>query len=207
MQENNLNNRIDLYKNGFTLIEIMLVMLISVIIITISGDFIIKGFRSSTFGYEQDSAVNNARKALGLIAKEVRESNQAANGNYILDTVDEQEFSFYSDLDNDNLTEKIRYFLDGTTFKKSTIVATGTLLEYNSANEEINEICRYVENQANPIFTYYDQNNIQITDPGSHKSDIRLVHVNLKINVTPERAPNDYDVNIYVQIRNLKDNL
>ena len=91
--------------------------------------------------------------------------------------------------------------------ERGVIKPSGDPLEYVVGDEIVNEVAEYVENQTLPIFSYYDKNNNLIADPNSDKSDIRLVQILLKINVTPERAPNDYDVTMDVMLRNLKDNL
>lgn len=194
-------------NSGFSLMEIMVVMSISLIFIFASADFIIQGLRSSTFIYEQDLAVQNARKAQDIMVKEIRKANRAENGEYLLDTVSPQTFTFYSDADSDGATEKVRYFLDGDILKKGLVRATGTPIGYPAANEEISTLANYVNNQAEPIFYYYDKNNGLIANPPANKQSVRLIEISAKINVTPERAPKDFYVEADVQIRNLKDNL
>lgn len=195
------------YKAGFSLVEIMVSFSILIIVTVIAGNFIMQGLQSSAFGYEQDTAVSSARNILNEIGEEIRESNQSDAGDYLLDIVNEQEFSFYSNIDDDVYIEKIRYFLDNNIFKKSVIKPSGSPLEYNVSNEVIEEIAQYIENQSLAIFSYYDQDNNLIADPNSDKNKIRLIKVLLKINVTPEKMPNDYNVIMDIMIRNLKNNL
>ena len=202
--------RLDYKKNkiaGFSLIEIMVVMGIFSIFIIMSADFIIQGFRSSAFIYEQDLAVQNARKAQDIMVKEIRKANRAENGEYLLDTVLPQTFTFYSDVDSDGLTEKIRYFLDNNNLKKGLIHATGSPIGYPAENEAVSILSNYVNNQAKPIFLYYDKNNLPIANPTSDKQSIRLIEILAEINVTPATAPKNFNVEVNVQIRNLKDNL
>jgi prepilin-type N-terminal cleavage/methylation domain-containing protein len=194
-------------KQGFTLLEITVVIAIFISLSIVAADFIIGGFKGNIFGYEQDAAVANARKATNAMNKEIREAAQSVRGDYLLDTVQNQTFTFYSNIDSDADTEKIRYFLDGTALKKGIIHPTGTPMEYQGASESVVKIADYINNQAMAVFTYFDKNNNQISDPTTYKKNIRLVHIMLKINVTPERAPTDYIVDTDIQIRNLKDNL
>ena len=194
-------------NTGYTLMEIVVVLAIFIILALLSAAFIIQGFRSTTFGYEQNTAVQNAKKIINAMIQELREARRSDAGDYLLDIVEEQNFSFYSDIDSDENIEKVRYYIDGDTFKKGLIEPTGDPLEYLVSNEIIIEIAQYINNQAETAFTYYDTNNNLIADPAADKDDIRLVKVYLKINVTPEKAPNDYIVEMDIHIRNLKDNL
>ena len=192
---------------GFTLLEIIVVMAIFTVLTLISSDYIIQGFRSITFGYEQNIAVENARKVINQMIEEIREASQSDLGSYLLSAVEPQNFSFYSNIDSDADTEKVRYFLDNNIFKKGVIEPAGSPLEYLAGSEVVTEVAQYINNQSDPIFNYYDTNNQLIADPPANISDIRLVNISLKINVTPATAPQDYYVNANIQIRNLKDNL
>lgn len=190
-----------LNKTGFTLMEISIAMAIFLTVALLAGDFIIKGFRSTTFGSEQETAIQNARRGMEIMTKEIRGANDSERGDYPLSTVEDDDFVYYSDIDDDGKMERVRYFLDDTLLKKVT-TPPGPADDYNmlSATTTISE---YVNNQAEAIFTYYDNNYIETGDLDS----IRLINIKLKINVTPERAPNDYYVETDVNLRNLKDNL
>lgn len=194
-------------QNGFTLLEITVVIFIFLMLVIMSSDYIIQGFRTTAFGYEQDEAVQNARKVTNSLIKEIREAAQSDGGDYLLDAVEPQNFSFYSNINSDGNTEKVRYFIDNNVLKKGLIEPAGDPLEYLPSDETISEIAQYVNNQTEPMFTYYDVDYNLIADPSANKQDIRLVKIFLKINVTPERAPNDYVIQMDIQIRNLKDNL
>ncbi len=193
-------------SKGFTLIEVLFVLSLIVILVYLGGVFIIQGFKTTTFSTDQETAINNARETTPQITKEIREASFSEKGDYLLDIVEPQQISFYSDIDNDGQTEKIRYFLDGTILKKGVIEPTGTPPDYPPSQEQISSVAKFINNQSNPIFTYYDKDNNQISDPQTNKGDIRLIHISLKINVNPNIAPQDYFLEMSAQIRNLKDN-
>lgn len=194
-------------QQGFTLIEALVSVVIAAMMISAATAFIIYGSRTNMFGSDQDMAVKNARDAGNEIVKEIREATQGDNGDYLLDLVEAQNFSFYSNIDDDDYIEKIRYFLDDHALKKEVIKPSGDPLEYSSANVATTTIALYINNQAEAIFTYYDTDNNLIGDSTSNKSDIRLVNISLKVNVNPNIAPQDYYVDMETHIRNLKDNL
>ena len=193
-------------KSGFTLVEIVVVIMLLGFAVTLFTNFVIQGYKANLFGKEQDLAVQNGRKATEQVAEEIREASQSDRGDYILDVVAEQNLSFYSNIDNDTDIEKVRYFLDNTIFKKGVIEPSGDPVSY-TGTETITEVAQYMNNQAEAIFIYYDTDNNIIADPTTNKNDIRLIRISLKINVTPEIAPQDYYVEMDAQIRNLKDNL
>lgn len=194
-------------NSGFTLLETLVVLSISTALIFLGADFMIGGYKSNLFGREQDMAIQNARKVNKILVNELREAIQSERGDYILDLTENDQISFYSDVDKDNNVEKIRYFLDGTVLKRGIINPAGDPVQYLPANENITNVAEFLNNQSEPIFTYYDTNNNLIADPTTNKTSVRLIHISLKINVTPAIAPNDYYVEMDSQLRNLKDNL
>lgn len=193
--------------NGFSLLEITVVMTIFLFLVVASYDFITQTFSASTFSIEQDDASRTARKAADVMVKEIREAAYSSRGDYLFNTLATSTLIFYSNVDSDSNKEKVRYFLSGTRLMRGVIKATGTPLQYLDANELISPIVYYINNQSLPIFTYYDTNNNLIADPTTNKLLVRLVHVGLLINVTPGRAPKDYFLDSDIEIRNLKDNL
>lgn len=193
---NQINN-----EKGFSLIEILVVMSIFLIIITMAANFIIYGFQGISFGSEQETAIENARKAMEEMTKEIRGANSSESGSYPLAMVNDDEIIFYTDTDIDGQMEKIRYYLASSTLIKET-TEPGTANDYSAA-PEVTDVAYYINNQVEPIFYYFDSNNEE-TDI---INEIRLVNIRLKVNVTPEKAPNDYYVESDVNLRNLKDNL
>ncbi len=196
-----------LNKKAFTLLELLIIITIVIMLSFMGSEFVIQGIKMQTFTQKQDEAVYDARNILNEISKEIREAQFSSTGDYLLDTVEEQELSFYSNIDNDNLVEKIHYFLDGYNLKKGIIKPSGDPLEYLDSNETITTISSYVANQNDPIFTYFDENGNQISNPNLNKHDIRLIHIFFKIDVNPGKAPDPYNLITDVQIRNLKNNL
>jgi len=197
------------FKNnrGMTIVELMVSISIFMVFMIASSEFIIRGLQSNVFGYEQEDAIANARRAAGVMVEELRRAANSARGDYLFETVATGTIVFYADTDDDGLTERIRYFADGINLKKGSIAPTGTPLVYDQADEKISTFAIYLNNQSMPIFKYFDTNNDEIANPAANKTRIRLIRTTLKINVTPERAPADYFYTADIQIRNLKDNL
>lgn len=188
-------------NKGFTLIELLVAISITTLLVFMVSDYIIVSFRSTTFNDEQQSAITSARKALSILKKEVRGANSSEQGDYPLNNTDEDSFVFFSDVDNDDVMEKVLYFVENSELLKVVTEVDGT--NNYTISQASTSIAHYVNNQEEPIFKYYDGNQNET----SVINEIRLIKFILKINVTPWRAPNDYYVETSVNIRNLKDNL
>jgi hypothetical protein len=123
----------------------------------------------------------------------------------LIEKAADYEFIFYSNIDNDSAVERVRYFLEGSNFKKGVIKPEGTPLRYPLTKEKIKIISSHVINQP-PIFRYFDGNNQELPAP-SRLKDTKLMKVYLVINVDPNKPPVDFVLESNVQIRNLKTNL
>lgn len=76
-------------------------------------------------------------------------------------------------------------------------------VSYPLDQESIQIITSFVRN-APPIFTYFDENGNEIIENPARLIDTKMMKLYLVINVTPERPPQDFDLETYVQLRNLK---
>jgi len=188
-------------KKGFTLVELLISITIMSMLTTLAYNFIQTGFKSTRFVNEEADAIKEARDAMSIMIKEIRGANNSEQGSYPLEIIDDDNFTYYSDIDEDGQMEKVKYFLDATVLKK-VVKEPGASNDYNTVGAT-STVANYVNNQTEEIFSYYDSNNNVTTII----SAIRLIKISLKINVTPEIAPNDYYVESDVHLRNLKDNL
>lgn len=211
--EKPLQNKI---KNfGFTLLEIVFYLGIFLIATFITTAYMSSSYRTLRFGNELNAAIRSAQKGVDTMVKEIREARTADNGAYALVKADDHEFIFYSDIDQDDAVERVRYFLNGTDFIKGVVKPTGTPLSYPVdpvANETTFVLSEYVRNGSAPIFYYYDGDwpgddiNDFLPTP-SRLVDTKLMRVYLKINVNPLVQPGDFELESSAQIRNLKTNL
>lgn len=197
---------------GFTLIETITAVSIFSLALGILTIFIYNSYRSYDYNFQQISAIEETRKGIETMVKEIREAKYGDDGSYPLSQAGNNEFVFYSDIDQDSLTERIRYFMQGTNLKKGVVKPENDPPIYISAHETITTISQFVQNSANPIFTYYNGNwpTDIVNNPLptlTRLTDTKLMHVRLKINVNPNRPPSDFILESDTQIRNLKTNL
>lgn len=196
----------DCLMRGFTLIETIMTVVVFAMISGVISGLIVMGYRTRSYALEQSLAINEARKGVETMVKEIREARSGDDGSYIIEKPEDYQFIFYSDIDKDASAERVRYFIQGTDFKKGVINPTGSPVAYPSDKEEIFILSQYVRNQP-PIFHYYDDNGNEITQLPARLKDTKLMKVYLVINVNPNRPPQDLILESAVQIRNLKTNL
>jgi hypothetical protein len=190
---------------GLTLIETLIAIFIFVL--GIGGVFalVLNLYKTHSYMFEQSQAIFEARRGIKTMVKEIREAREGDDGSYIIEKADDYEFIFFSDIDKDEDTERVRYFLDGSDLKKGVIEPEGWPIRYPKEKEKISVITSYVRNQP-PIFHYYDGNGNELEPPARLK-DTKMMAVFIVVNVNPNKPPQDFILESYVQLRNLKTNL
>ncbi len=167
-------------------------------------------YRSNNYVLDQAVTINNARKGIESLARDIREATYGDDGSFPVATIAQQSFTFFSDIDEDNGIEHVRYFVDGTdsTLKRGIINASGVPLSYNPASEVVLVVANDVRNVAlaTTTFRYYNQAGAEITN-FSNVTEVAHVRLNLIVNVNPGTAPNDFMLRSSATIRNLKTNL
>ena len=196
-------NRNKLQK-GITILEIIMAIFVFIIASFVVSAFIIQNFKVQNFTLEQSSAIDEARRGVETMIKELREALPGDTGAYPIERADDQELIFYADYDRDQAIEKVHYWLNGSDFKKNVIEASGNPLAYSGAGETV-IISKYVRNNETAVFTYRDSNYSELATPADLNS-VKLVHVYLKINVFENRAPMDFELESDSTLRNLKEN-
>ena len=73
-----------------------------------------------------------------------------------------------------------------------------------TSGESVSNVVTSVINSANPVFTYYDINNNELSSPVAAK-DVKMVKVHLEVNINPNRAPDNINIQSYATIRNLSE--
>jgi len=322
---------------SFTFIETLIVVVVFAIIIVLVFGLIAHLYKTHGYTWQQSVAIDEARQGIKTMVKEIREARMGDDGSYPIEKAGDKEFVFYSDIDRDGATERVRYFLgtedsgsqiqecftlsdggscsvsftdflegdlqsaqlkvsvegdfaqfqeyaeiyadgqylgrvcqrgcsdcagvwQGTTtfdvtdqaadgfiqftvdasslvndlwhcdwqqqdhamkvrfefsweqelpgmehqFKKGVINPTASPVEYPQDQEEISVLSSYVRNVP-PIFEYFDKDGNKIEEYPARLADTKMMKVYLVVNVNPERAPSDFELESYVQIRNLKE--
>jgi prepilin-type N-terminal cleavage/methylation domain-containing protein len=193
---------------GLSLIETIVVVAIFGLIVPVILNFL---WGSFNLNRRIEGAMLNQRKArqiIDIIKKELREAREGAGNQYPLVTCDANEIIYYADIDEDGATERVRYFMDGSIFKRGVIEPVNGVY---TGQEQIRNIMNNVlNNAAQPVMRYY---NSSYTGSGSPLStpancgEVRLVQIEFVIDAVLELQPGAFRVSSMIQFRNLKSNL
>lgn len=196
--------------SGFTLIE----LLISMVIMTILGlavlglQYILSQNRQVAI--ENFNTVDRANISVSDMLKEIRTVRFSDAGTYPIESANDNEIIFYSDIDFDNDAERIRYTLNDNVLERGVVEPVGTTYPVNT--EKVKTITDLVRNSENPLFTYYNSNwptdtvNNPLASPPS-LANIKIIKIYIRINTEDTDPNNDFILETYATLRTLKDNL
>lgn len=190
-------------NKGFTLIETGLAILIFLLGVVTVFSLVEFGYFGKDYTFQQAMSIEEARRGIETMLKEIREARAGEDGSFVISKTEGFEFAFFSDIDNDGETEKIRYFLDGSDFKKGIIEPQCCPITYPASSERIITLTKYVRNTP-PIFKYFDKDGNELGPPASLK-DTKRMRIYLVVNVNPNRPPQDFTLETDVLLRNLKE--
>lgn len=151
-------------------------------------------------------AKQEMHQALQVMLPEIRSAAQSNVGNYPIEEAASTTLVIYSDIDRDGRFERVRYFLEGSTFKKGTVAPTGDPLTYDLGSEKVQEL---VHNMVgSQIFTYYDAKatttaSAPLPSP-VNVLDINMVRITLVANQGTTSSPSIVGVEGQATIRNLR---
>ena len=192
---------------GFTLIETLVGMSIFVLIVFVLTLFSKNIWSYNSFVSGELENINMARTALKTMVAEIRTASSGSNGAYAVGQATSTSFTFYSDIYDNGLKERIRYFLNGTNLQKGITKPTGSPLSYTEA-ETVTTLISNVTSSS--IFEYYDKNYDGTTAALSSPVDIsilRLIKITVTIDKNSNKPPAPITISTMVSMRNIKDNL
>jgi type II secretory pathway pseudopilin PulG len=107
-------------NKSFTIIETLVTVLVFGLMMGVISGLIIMAYKSHGYSIQQSIAINEARKGIKTMVKEIREAKPGDDGSYPIEKAEDKEFIFYSDIDKDGATEKVRYFLGSVSSGSQT---------------------------------------------------------------------------------------
>jgi len=174
------NNFLKKNQKGFSLIEMMVVVVILGLIVLGLVTFFTGGAKSWVAGQSQLKAQREARQAIDRMVREIREGKNITTGSEISITVSVPHFDIDGNVDSYN---DVNYYWSGDTWDPiNRIVSLG-----------INALINNVQSLA---FTYFDSSGNLVTPGNASK-----VHINLQVDVDRDSNP-DITLNTDVNLRN-----
>lgn len=205
--------RREVSQTGLTLVEMLIAIFIFGLMMVGSAFLLSQIYKRYAFSMEQGMSTSETERAMKVMIEEIRRARQADTGAYAIVSADDFDFVYYSDIDKDNVTERVHYYLDGDAIKKGIAEPSGTPPAYPSEDQSVSIIAEHIQNAAGePLFSYYnsdypaDQVSNPLTTPVTQVNQIRLVKIDIFFNLDPYRSPDNIRLESYVEMRNLKDN-
>jgi prepilin-type N-terminal cleavage/methylation domain-containing protein len=170
-------------QKGFSLIEMMVVVVILGLIVLGLVTFFTGGAKSWVAGQSQLEAQRNARQAIDRMVREIREGKVVKSGLGTNIKVAIPEFK----TDTSTIPAyEVTYGLYGTTIKRGTTPLIDNVLLVSGED----------------IFEYYDSGGLKYDSPNSTALlKISKIHINLKVDVDKDGNP-DITLNTDVDLRN-----
>lgn len=198
---------------GMTLVEMLMAIAVMGIVLQGFSYLFLRSWDTNKFIMEEGLASTSAQRATNQILIQLRGVKQADNGAYPIVSGDDFDLTIYADIDSDGSTERVHYFLDlpNDQMKRGvTEPDTSTLpVSYPSGDQVVDVLANYVVNESdNPVFYYYnddypgDTTNNPLGTPIS-VGGVQLIRVKLLVNIDPVHAPNNVNIESFVDLRNL----
>ncbi|MFO7807672.1 MAG: hypothetical protein R6V40_04620 [Candidatus Moraniibacteriota bacterium] len=203
------NIKIGENNKGMTLVEVITV---STVMVLISGAVAIalgKTFFVNKYTIEQGLNNNALQVSVNNFSKNIREARQSDSGGYLIERADDFEIVFYADLDEDNKTEKVHYFLENGHLKVGVSDPSDFPVTYPEEDEEVEVVARGIVNEGDqPIFYYYNSDYPEDTESNplntpASVDKISLIKLYVKANIDPDHSPDNMEIETFVRPRNI----
>jgi len=132
---------------AFTLIETLVTIFVFLLIMGAVSGFVVMLYRTHGYTLQQSLAIEEARKGIETMVREIREAKSGDDGSYSIVKAEDKEFIFYSDIDKDGDIERVRYFL-GTAGSGGQIKECQTSLQGGSCSADFSGFLQGVLTQA-----------------------------------------------------------
>ena len=207
-----MNNFFSQKLKAMTLVEMLVAIGIVLIVMEGFSFLLIRTWETNKFILEEGLASAAVSRSTNKMVIQLRGVQQADNGDYPIVSGDDFDLVFYGDIDDDGVIEKVHYFLDLDTDQLkqgvSDPLATNPVT-YPAGDSTVTIIANYIVNEnTDPAFYYYNANypsdvvNNPLTTPATVGA-IQMIRVHLLINIDPIRAPNNVNMESFVDLRNL----
>lgn len=198
-------------EQGFTLIELIVAVAIFAILSFGVIGLVASVFTDSTRQGRSLANADQTRKLSNRLMQELRNATTANNGAYPIATADDQELTFYSNVDSDADIERVRYYVSNNSLYRGVVQPSGSPAVY-TGTESSSVVQNDVANGTNPIFYYYDESYDDSSDSALTQpvNIAQITYIRMDIEVlkrTSTSLTDKFSVNAGTALRSLKTNL
>ncbi len=197
---------------GMSLVEMMVAIGIFTMGMAGFTALFMNSWNHNKYTLEMGQTATAVSRGVNEITRYIREARQADNGAYPVVSADDDDLVFYGDYDRDGVTERLHIYKSGTDVILGVREPSGTFPVTYAAGDGTTTVLavRIVNTGSQPIFYYYDASypedsvNNPITTPAT-VPDVRLVKIDLYMNIDPNHAPDNVSIQSFAEMRNLND--
>lgn len=189
-------------QSGYTILEVLIVMVITGMIALPLSSFAINGLRA----YNYIEAQSNTSVELNILAGRL---TKVIRGATTIDTATSNSLTFYGYFSpQDTVIKKIRYFISGNSIEVGVTPPSGTApnYTYDPAAEVVKVMRSDMAMGANNLFTYYDDVGNALTG-GFTVGQVKQIGIFVAANPNTTQVPVAISVSTKVTLRNQKVNL
>lgn len=193
---------------GMTLVELIVAIGLMTIIMAGMSLFFSSVWHTNLFVMRSGQNSLSSSRGVSEIVEFVRNARTGADGSFPIVEATETEFTFFADVDADDVAERVHIFYDDTANPKTVKYGfaesdSNIPPEYPEDDDSITTLSNYVVNtESQPIFTYFDSSNTELSATPT-LSTVRMVKVSIYTNINPVADPNNVEVSSFVSLRNL----
>ncbi len=189
-------------------------MIVAIAIFTIGMEgftiLFVRAWQNNAYTIEMGQSAMIISQSVNKIVGHIRGARQADNGSYPIVSAGDNDLVLYADYDKDDKAERLHFYKSNQDVLMGVREPSGSMpVTYASGDENVVKVASHIINDVNtPIFEYYGQNYPSTATPMSTPASVasvRMVKIHLHINVNPNRAPDNIEMQSFVELRNLND--
>lgn len=195
-------------RHGVTIIELVIAMGISAVILGFIGLLENQLSQVASFVNQELQNQQGLSQVFDALVTEVRSMGPSSIGGYPIELASSTGITFFSDIDEDGVFERVRYYLTSSTLVKAVIEPTGSPLRYATSSETSRTLVSNVLS-ASSSFVYFDSTYTGDESPLGFPvavSAVRIVQVNIYADISPSTAPQPAFFTNTITARNLRSN-
>ena len=200
------------FQKGMSLIEMIVAIFIFSLGMAGFSMLFVQSWKQNAYTLEMGQTAVAISQSVNKTVRYIREARQADNGSYPVVSADDNDLVFYCDYDKDGVTERIHMYKSGTDVLLGVREpSSGFPITYAAGDATTSVVAqRIVNTSSQPIFFYYDASypedsvNNPIATPAT-VPNVRLVKINLFMNIDPNHSPDNVNIQSFAEMRNLND--
>lgn len=194
-------------EDGWTLVELLFVLAIFAVVVAGIYELFqvsVESWRRST---QSTLARMEASKVLAFLEKDLREATPLTDEPAIY-YAHKNRLIFYSNVDSDEPPEKVEYVLSSSNLFRKVTQPDSTQTPYTyTTTPTVTTLTVYCQNDSNhPLFTYFASTTQTLTNLPlslSDRQDVKIVRINVRIDIDTQRPPETKEWAVEVTLRNV----